>query len=91
MKPLDVLVSDREIDMPQERIVDNFLTTFFYNKCFYSVESVNDYRRQVKGVDIIADGMYIDNKAQSSPRYVNNPKETFILELSFEPWFISSI
>ena len=73
----------RKVDHQQERIVDKFLHKFFYSKLFKSVETVTDFSRQVAGVDVIADGMYIDNKAQSSPKYVNNPTNTFILELSF--------
>jgi hypothetical protein len=65
---------------------------------FNNVEIVNDRARQIKGIDLIADGKKIDVKAQSSTKYINNPTKTYILELSFlgddgaeiPGWFINN-
>jgi hypothetical protein len=83
MSVTELSQSFREIDHQQEKVVDKFLHKFFYSKVFSNVEFVDDVSLQVAGVDVIADGKLIDNKSQSSPRYVNNPTNTFILELSF--------
>lgn len=77
------MVSYRVADNKQERIVNKFLELFYYNKHYGSVEMVEDKERQTSGIDVIADGMLIDNKAQSGVKYINNPTDTYILELSF--------
>lgn len=90
------MTEQKRSDMRQERIVNEFATKYFFNKVFTKVETVQDRERQSKGIDLIADGIRIDVKAQSSPRYINNPTKTFILELSFlnsnleemQGWFI---
>ena len=73
--------STRQADHRTERAIDTFLNRFFYRKKFRRVESVNDDTRQKEGIDTIADGMLIDNKAMSNPRYVNAPRPTYSLEL----------
>lgn len=76
-------VSNRENDHQQEIVINQFLLKYFFNKVFHKVEVINDFERQVQGIDLIADGHIIDIKAQSSSTYLNNPRPTFILELSF--------
>lgn len=74
---------EKRNDMKQEKVVTEFVYRYFFRKVFKNVEVCNDWERQQRGIDIIADGIRTDLKAQSSPRYINNPTKTFILELSF--------
>lgn len=90
--------SFRSRDHCQEKVINAFLDTYFFRKKFNYVHWITDSESQYKGIDVIADGFYIDIKAQSSPRYINNPRGTFILELSFldknnnplPGWFINN-
>ena len=75
--------SNRAIDSKQENIVNAFIDKYFFKKIFKNSSIINDRELQVNGVDIIADGKNYDLKAQSSPRYLNNPTDTFIVEISF--------
>lgn len=74
--------SQRSIDEQQERIINQYLIKYFYKPTYAIVEDICDKSRQQKGIDIIADDLIIDNKAQSSKRFLNNPTNTFILEIS---------
>ena len=76
-----VTESTRKKDKVSEKEIENFLMRFFYRKLFHKYENVSDTDLQLAGIDIIADGMKIDNKAMSDPKYINNPRNTFILEL----------
>lgn len=69
--------------MNQEKLVNAFIMRYFFNKRYKKVEYINDIHRQLLGIDVIADGINIDLKAQSSERYLNNPTDTFAVELSF--------
>ncbi len=82
MEAPTIVPNDRRADIGQERIVGKYLKKYFYDRVFDDVEVVFDTERQLSGIDVVADGMLIDNKAQSSPKYVNHPRDTFILELS---------
>lgn len=73
--------STRKKDAVSEKEIETFLMRFFYRKLFRKYENVSSTNLQLSGIDIIADGMKIDNKAMSAPQYINNPKNTFILEL----------
>ena len=73
--------STRKMDQVSEKEIGEFLNRFFYRKLFHRYETIVDTNRQLQGVDVIADGLKIDNKAMSDPKYINNPKNTFILEL----------
>jgi hypothetical protein len=77
------MVSNRVNDHKQEGVINQFLLKNFFKKMYQDVEVVYDTQRQLQGIDIVADGNLIDIKAQSSARYLNNPTNTFILELSF--------
>lgn len=88
----------RPIDEKHEKIVEQFLMKYFYKKIYNNVESIFDQDRQVKGIDIIADELIIDNKAQCSARYINNPTNTFAVEIvtynkqgdEMTGWFINN-
>lgn len=76
--------STRPDDTRQEKVVVNFIKKFFFDlSCCDDLQVVDDRELQVAGVDIIANGLNIDLKAQASPAYINKPTDTFILELSF--------
>lgn len=93
-----MLVSTRSKDMVSEKAIGDFLHKYFYTKLFNDCETIEDVDRQVSGIDEVADGMLIDNKAMSSPGYINNPSKTFITELlthskTGEPylgWFLNN-
>lgn len=76
-----VIDTTRKNDIVSERAIEEFLMRFFYRKLFHTYKNVPETDRQLAGIDIVADGLKIDNKAMSDPKYVNNPKNTFILEL----------
>ena len=91
------LVSNRVKDSKQEKIINNFANRYFFSRVFNN-SSLNDLRStQLVGIDVIADGVNYDLKAQASPRYLNNPRDTFIVEISFidkdgdrvDGWFIN--
>ena len=73
--------STRKYDKQSEEAINAFLARFFYPKLFKKFRFETNETRQKAGVDFEADGLLIDNKAMSSPRFVNNPAKTFILEL----------
>lgn len=89
--------STRNLDKISEQAIDNFLSEFFYSKNFESFSFIKDKEKQISGIDVVADELLIDNKAMSSPRYINNPADTFILELLVQSeyrgeylgWFIN--
>lgn len=72
----------RVLDINQEKIVNTFVIKYFFNKVFTQVEEIKDKKRQCDGIDVIVDNVNVDIKAQSSKNYINNPRPTFILELS---------
>lgn len=88
--------SNRKHDSQQEGIVNEFVNRYLFKKIFKSSELITNRTLQLAGVDIQADGKNYDLKAQSSSRYLNNPTNTFILEISFidrdgdrvDGWFI---
>ena len=73
----------RAADTKQEAIINSYVVNAYFTPNYKSVEYVDDANRQCKGIDVIVDDMKIDLKAQSSARYINNPTDTFILEVSF--------
>lgn len=80
--------TNRKVDSKHESVVNKFLFENYFLNCYDSATYVEDKSLQVSGVDVVVnDKMFIDIKAQSSPRYINNPTSTYILELSFlNPW-----
>lgn len=91
--------SNRSEDARSEREINEFLNRFFYKKTFRRFESIVDTKRQIAGVDVIADGLMIDNKAMSNPKYINDPRDTYTLELlvhsvkhksEYVGWFLNS-
>lgn len=84
----------RASDEKREQIVNKFLLENFFKKFDPKAELVTDVARQVKGSDVVFKGYNVDVKAQTS--YLNNPTDTFILEVStlnrygdpIEGWFI---
>ncbi len=89
--------STRKYDKKSEEAINAFLARFFYPKLFKKVKFETERSRQIAGVDVEADGLLIDNKAMSSPRFINHPAGTFILELlvhseehgEYLGWFIN--
>ena len=89
----------RKLDLKTERAIDEFLNTFFYRRMFRTrYNAVDADTVQLKGVDCVVGRMLIDNKAMSSPKYINNPKDTYSLELlayssrqqrDYVGWFIN--
>ena len=92
-----IQATTRGFDTKQEHIVNKFLETEFFAKLGKPYEMVYDFDRQIKGIDVVVGGKNIDIKAQSSPRYINNPTDTYILELQFlnkygkemDGWFLN--
>ena len=78
---MGAIETNRKADHISERAVDEFLNRFFYKKVFNKIQPITDGSMQLKGVDIIADGLKIDNKAMSDPQYLNNPANSFVLEI----------
>ena len=75
--------TNRHQDNQNEKIINHFLFNAFFNKKYKATEYVNDVERQCQGIDIVADGKNYDIKAQSAKKYINNPTNTYIVELSF--------
>ena len=73
--------TNRKADTITEKEIDIFLNKFFYFKEYKRVKPVYEKEKQIAGIDVIVDNMFIDNKAQSSANYINKPTKTFILEL----------
>lgn len=78
---MEFIENNRKFDHVSERAIDEFLIRFFYKKSFNKIQPVLDKATQLKGIDIIADGLKIDNKAMSDPQYLNNPANSFVLEI----------
>lgn len=74
--------STRVSDTNQESIITQFLENGFFSLYGKPYEIVRDKERQVKGIDVVFNGKNVDIKAQSSKRYINNPTDTFSMELS---------
>ena len=95
--------SNRKHDDNQERIINEFLFDNFFKKVNSSAKLIFDYDLQTHGVDVQMNSksgktVNIDIKTQSSAKYINDPRPTFILELSsfdrygikpFVGWFLS--
>ena len=94
---MEYIESTRRYDKQSEEAMNEFLSRFFYPKIFKNFRFETSKEQQILGVDTVADGLLIDNKAMSSPRFVNNPANTFILELlvhserrgEYLGWFIN--
>lgn len=72
----------RQRDLKTERAIDEYLLSNFYRRMFKTQSNAIDADTvQLKGVDCVVGRMLIDNKAMSSPKYINNPKDTYSLEL----------
>lgn len=80
--------SNRPIDSKQERVIMEFLSKYLYAKAYPEHEIVEDRNLQLEGVDIaipLPSGIeYHDAKAQASKLYINNPTQTFSMELLFD-------
>lgn len=71
----------RRFDTDQEHIINQFVNKYYFKKQYDNSNIVVDVDKQLKGVDIEADGLLFDLKAQASK--INRPTDTFILELAF--------
>lgn len=98
MRTYDQVVSNRKSDNTQEDFVNSFIEKYFFNKLFGTdYERVYDKKRQCDGIDFIVNDNNADVKAQSSKRYINNPRDTFLLEIisydrngnNMTGWFIN--
>ncbi len=96
---MEVPQSLRAIDTAQERVIMSFLEKHLYANLYADYEIVSDRKRQLAGIDVVIQTpertRYDDVKAQSSPRYINDPRPTFALEILFdhfyqehEGWFV---
>ena len=76
-------ITNRNADHCSERAVDEYLNRFVYKKLFKKFQPISDTKQQLAGIDIIVNNeMYIDNKAMTDPQYLNNPANSFILEIA---------
>ncbi len=83
--------SNRKLDTEVENEIGKFLDKSLYKSNIFSeIERVSDINRQWKGIDIIIsmegfglNHVNVDEKAQSSKKYIGKPRNTFALELSF--------
>ena len=68
-------------DFSKEKEVGKFLDNFLYKRKFIKnkVERIEDFKMQQKGIDIILDGTYIDEKSQI--HYAEKSLPTFAFEL----------
>ena len=93
---------NRKNDEKQEKIINSYLLEKYFCKIMPNAELVFDTDLQVAGADVsveLSNGRttYFDIKAQSSAKYINDPRPTFCLEVSslnrygeeFEGWFIN--
>ena len=79
-------MSHFEDDLRDSEVIAKFLDENLYPHIDFEIERIDDGDLQHAGVDVIAtspDGqeLLIDEKAQTS--YINDPRPTFILELSY--------
>ena len=99
---MNKIQTNRKIDTKHEEIINKFLFDNYFTTCYDSAKYIydcEDRETQILGVDVIVNNkMMVDIKAQSSPKYVNNPTSTYILEISFlnaygelcEGWFVNN-
>ena len=93
---------NRKNDEKQEKIINSYLLEKYFHKISPNAELVFNTDLQVAGADVsveLSDGRttYFDIKAQSSAKYINDPRPTFCLEVSslnrygeeFDGWFIN--
>ena len=78
---------ERTKDERQEHIINQYLLANYFNKAFTSARLIDDASLQNAGVDVmcgseLGEDMKVDVKAQSSAKYINNPRPTFLLEVS---------
>ena len=77
------IVTNRNADHCSERAVDEYLNRFVYKKLYDKFQPISDAKQQLAGIDVIVNNdMYIDNKAMTDPQYLNNPANSFILEIA---------
>lgn len=92
--------SSFDADHAQEQIITEFLDKSLFSHIFRDYDVVEDKQMQRKGVDVTVrkDGnpTYYDAKAQSSARFINDPRPTFAFEIltddkygiTREGWFV---
>jgi hypothetical protein len=78
---------ERRKDESQEQLINQFLEKYYFNKAYHNVRFVEDPVLQGAGVDFLCDGalfkdVKFDVKAQSSAKYINDPRPTFSLEVT---------
>ena len=81
------LLSTRKLDSIQEKIINQFLLNNYFSKLNQTAKLNYDAELQKLGVDLQTQNkngniVNFDIKAQASPKYINMPTSTFILELS---------
>ena len=97
------IVSNRKTDSKQDKLFNQFLFDYFFYKINKTSKLIYDRELQIAGVDLQFNGaktgnlLNVDIKAQSSKKYLNAPRPTFLLELSsinrygedFVGWFLN--
>lgn len=78
---------ERNHDDNQENIINEFLMKHYFRKAFEDARLITNKEMQCAGVDVICNSkrardMKVDIKAQSSAKYINNPRPTYSLEVS---------
>ena len=78
---------ERNKDENQEQLINEFLLQHYFSKVFSNAKLITDTEMQNAGVDVtcnspLAHNMKIDVKAQSSAKYINDPRPTFSLEVT---------
>lgn len=84
--------SNFSFDSRRERVLADFLNTGFYPKAAEQWTYTQNKARQRAGEDVVAtfkwlsSSRIIDEKAQSSDRWINSPSPTFAMEIYSETW-----
>lgn len=74
--------SDRQKDETVSEYITKWLSRYYFSKIFNSHTIVADAKTQISGIDLYGDGVSYDIKAQASKKYLGNPTNTFIVEIS---------
>lgn len=77
----------RIYDDAQETVINQYLLPHYFNVAFKNTKFITDQQQQCRGVDFTCEIIAgcdnrVDAKAQSSPKYINNPTPTFAFEAS---------
>lgn len=84
--------SNFEFDSRRERVLAEFLDAGFYPHAARSWAHSSDKERQQAGEDSVvefkwlSESKIVDEKAQSSDKWINSPRPTFAMEIFSETW-----